>query len=235
MENNIIKALKNLDVSSLTYQEWINVGMALKAEGYDWNVWDDWSKNDSRYKPGECEKKWRTFTGSSTPITGGTIIQMAKDRGYVSFSFDGDGCLDWDSVIEYDGDGIVYEMPKCDTPVEQLTKYIKTLFKEDEYVSYCTNDVWQDKDGKWMPSKGAYDRTTKELLESLEKHPDDLGATVGDWRDECGAWIRFNPVDGKGIKNENITRFEYALVESDDLAISEQDATYRRLELPILA
>jgi len=233
MDNNIIKALKNLDVSSLTYQEWINVGMALKAEGYDWNVWDDWSKNDSRYKPGECEKKWRTFTGSSTPITGGTIIQMAKDRGYVSFSFDGDGCLDWDSVIEYDGDGIVYEMPKCDTPVEQLTKYIKTLFKEDEYVSYCTNDVWQDKDGKWMPSKGAYDRTAKELLESLEKHPDDLGATVGDWKDECGAWIRFNPVDGKGIKNENITRFEYALVESDDLAISEQDATYRRLELPI--
>ena len=84
MDNNIIKALKNLDVSSLTYQEWINVGMALKAEGYDWNVWDDWSKNDSRYKPGECEKKWRTLQGLPTHHWR-TIIQMAKDRGYVSF------------------------------------------------------------------------------------------------------------------------------------------------------
>ena len=37
-------------------------------------------------------------------------------------------------------------------------------------------------------------------------------------------WIRFNPLDGSGVKNENITRFTYALVESDDMPISEQDA-----------
>ena len=37
-------------------------------------------------------------------------------------------------------------------------------------------------------------------------------------------WIRFNPLDGLGVKNENITRFTYALVESDDMPISEQDA-----------
>ena len=233
MGNSILNALNFINVASLNYQEWINIGMALKAEGYEWTVWDEWSKNDSRYKPGECERKWKSFSGSSTPLTGGTIIQMAKNNGYIPYSLDGDGILDWDSVIEFDGDGVVYEMPKVESPVQQLITYLKILYKDDELVSYCTNDVWQDKDGKWMPSKGVSDRTAGQLIKSLEKHPEDIGATIGDWKEECGAWIRFNPVDGKGIKNENITRFEYALVESDDMPISEQDATYRRLELPI--
>ena len=233
--DNILEALKYINVADLNYQEWINVGMALKAEGYDCSVWDEWSRNDSRYKANECERKWATFAGSSNPITGGTIVQMAKTYGYTPHSFVGDGCLDWEDVIEYDGDGITYEIPKTMTPVEQLILYLETLFKPDDLVGYVTNDVWQDTEGKWMPSKGVYDRTAQELIDTLRKHPDDLGATIGDWKDECGAWIRFNPLDGLGVKNENITRFTYALVESDDMPISEQDAFYRKLELPIAA
>ena len=229
---NILEALKYINVSSLSYQEWVNVGMALKAEGYDCSVWDDWSRNDKRYKAGECERKWRSFNGSSKPITGATIVQMAKDNGYVPHSFSGDGCMEWNDVIEYDGDGVTYEIQKTLTPTEQLIAYLETLFEPNEKVGYVTNDVWQDSEGKWMPSKGVYDRTSAELISSLKKHPDDLGATIGDWKEECGAWIRFNPVDG-GVKNENITRFTYALVESDDMPISEQDAIYRKLELPI--
>lgn len=229
---NILEALKYISVSSLSYQEWVNVGMALKAEGYDCSVWDDWSRNDKRYKAGECERKWRSFNGSSKPITGATIVQMAKDNGYVPHSFAGDGCMEWNDVIEYDGDGVTYEIQKALTPTEQLITYLETLFEPNEKVGYVTNDVWQDSEGKWMPSKGVYDRTAAELISSLKKHPDDLGATIGDWKEECGAWIRFNPVDG-GVKNENIIRFTYALVESDDMPISEQDAIYRKLELPI--
>lgn len=229
---NILEALKYISVSSLSYQEWVNVGMALKAEGYDCSVWDDWSRNDKRYKAGECERKWRSFNGSSKPITGATIVQMAKDNGYVPHSFAGDGCMEWNDVIEYDGDGVTYEIQKTLTPTEQLITYLEALFEPNEKVGYVTNDVWQDSEGKWMPSKGVYDRTSAELISSLKKHPDDLGATIGDWKEECGAWIRFNPVDG-GVKNENITRFTYALVESDDMPISEQDAIYRKLELPI--
>ena len=231
--DNILEALNYINVADLNYQEWINVGMALKAEGYDCSVWDEWSRNDSRYKANECERKWATFVGSSNPITGGTIVQMAKVNGYTPHSFVGDGYLDWDDVIEYDGDGITYEIPMTMTPVEQLILCLETLFKPEDLVGYVTNDVWQDAEGKWMPSKGVYDRSALELINTLKKHPDDLGATIGDWKEECGAWIRFNPLDGTGVKNENITRFTYALVESDDMPISEQDAFYRKLELPI--
>ena len=231
--DNILEALKYIKVASLSYQEWINVGMALKNEGYPCRVWDDWSRNDSRYHAGECERKWSSFTGTGNPVTGGTIVQMAKDRGLVYFSWENDGCMEWDDVIEYDGDGTTYEVKKVEKPTEQLIKYLQTLFKDNEYVGYVSNDVWQDSEGKYMPSKGCYDRTAGELIDSLKKYPDDLGATIGDWKKECGAWIRFNPVDGKGVKNENVTRFDYALVESDDMPLSEQDALYRKFELPI--
>lgn len=229
--DNIIEALNYIDVARLSYQEWINVGMGLKSEGYDCSVWDRWSSNDSRYKSGECERKWRTFNGSSNPITGATIVQMAMDNGWSPFVVK-NGEMEWDDVIEYDGEGPVYQTNYI-KPSDQLITYLKTLFKDEEIVGYVTNDVWQDKDGRYMPSKGVYDRTAGELIEQLKKHPDDIGAVIGDWKEECGAWIRFNPVDGQGVKNENITRFTYALVESDDMPIAEQDALYRKFELPI--
>jgi RecA-family ATPase len=227
--DSILEALKRIDASNTTYEEWIQIGMALKAEGYDCSVWDDWSKNDSRYKDGECDRKWGTFKGSSIPISGGTIIKMAKDTGWEPRG----GFMDWNDTIEYDGDGLIYDPTTDLTPSEQLIKYLETLFKDNDKVAYVTSDVWQDKEGIWKPGKGYYDRTAKELIAELKKHPDDIGAVIGDWKNECGAWIRFNPVDGHGVKNENITRFNYALIESDDMPIPDQDALYRKLELPV--
>ena len=50
-----------------------------------------------------------------------------------------------------------------------------------------------------------------------------------------GAWIRFNPLDGNGVKNENVIDFRYALVESDSLAPGKQKSIMEQLELPIVA
>ena len=236
MENNLLSALKAIDVSQVTRAEWISVGMALKEEGYPCSIWDDWSRNDVRYHPGECERKWRSFRGSGTPVKGGTIVQMAKERGWTPFGED--GCMAWDDTIEYDGvtDGFSgFTPPAAWDPVGDLITYLELLFEPDDHVGYVTNDVWKDADGKWLPSKGVYDRTAAELIASLKKHPDDIGATVGDWKPEVGAWIRFNPVDGEGVKNDNVTRFRFALVESDTLPVAEQDILYRKLELPIAA
>lgn len=233
MDNNILSALKTIEVANLTREEWIKVGMALKEEGFPCSVWDDWSRNDPRYHAGECQKKWDGFNGTGKPVKGGTIIQMAKDRGWTIFG--DDGCMDWDDAIEYDGYGFSGFPQETWSPTDDLITYLETLFHPDEKVAYVTNDVWQNSDGKWVPSKGAYDRTAAELIKSLKKHPGDPGATIGDWKSEAGAWIRFNPVDGEGVKNENVTRFTYALVESDTIPIAEQDILFRKLELPIAA
>ena len=236
MDNNILSALKAIDVATLSRADWIAVGMALKEEGYPCSIWDDWSRNDKRYHPGECERKWNSFHGSGTPVKGGTIVQMAKERGWTPFGGE-DGCLNWDDAIEYDGaDGFNgFTAPDSWSPSADLITYLELLFDADDRVGYVTNDVWQDAEGKWLPSKGVYDRTAGELIASLKKHPDDLGATIGDWKPQVGAWIRFNPLDGDGVKNENITKFRFALVESDTLPVAEQDIVFRKLELPIAA
>lgn len=234
MENMLLSALSAVDVRDLTYVEWMNVGMALKQEGYTCSVWDDWSRNDQRYHPGECARKWNTFHGSGTPVTGATIVQMAKLRGWKPF--EGTGIMDWNDEISYDGrDSTV---PQTHTapevrPTAELARYISTLFRPEDHVGYVTGDVRQNEDGDWEPLRGVFSRTAGELLASLAKYPDDLGATVGDWKPHVGGWIRFNPLDGSGASDRNVTDFRYALVESDVLPIQEQIAAYQKLELPI--
>ena len=73
--------LRYIDPSSLNYQEWVNVGMALKHEGYSVYDWDRWSASDgASYHSGECIKKWESFSeDSASLVTSGTIYQMAVE------------------------------------------------------------------------------------------------------------------------------------------------------------
>ena len=133
---NVLAALDYLDVRTLDRQEWIVVGMALKEEGFDVSVWDEWSRNDSkkRYHEGECQRKWSGFNGGGAHVAGGTIVQMAKDRGWSPVNIGADGIMGWDDYIEYDGEGIAHETPW--DPCGELKKYLETLFSPEEIVGY---------------------------------------------------------------------------------------------------
>ncbi|MEK3771114.1 AAA family ATPase [Paenibacillus sp. FSL R5-0887] len=238
---DLIALLAYIDPSFLNYQEWVNVGMALKYEGYTASDWDEWSRRDGgRYHPGECFKKWTTFEGTGNPVTGATITQLAKDNGWLPRSAN-DRELDWDDEIA-GGDYVVIDKnwiegkeihePSDWNPVQQLTTYLSALFEASENVGYVT-DTWQNDEGKYLPTKGASDRTAGELIQLLNQCGGDIGSVIGDYDPAAGAWIRFNPLDGKGVKNENVTEFRYALVESDTMDIEKQNAVMRELELPI--
>ena len=239
---NLTEILEYIDPSTCSYQEWINVGMALKHEGYTVSDWDMWSMKDvNRYHSGKCAKKWATFQGSSAPVTAGTIIQMAKENGYHYENVSAE--LDWDSEIGSKDELVVVDrnwlerseihIPEQWNPTEQIITYLETLFEPDENVGYVT-ESWEH-DGKFLPSKGCYDRTAGQLIKELYQCKGDIGSVLGDYNSEVGAWIRFNPLDGKGVKNENVTEFRYALVESDTMDISAQKAIITELELPVAA
>ena len=237
--NDIKQVLNYIDPAILDYQEWVNVGMALKHEGYGVDVWDEWSRADKRYHPGECQKKWESFNGASSPVTAGTLVQMAKERGMKTFEHKE---LSWDDEINYEselnlstGEGLPFSEPENWNPVNEMITYLETLFDSSDNVGYVTETYEKDDNGKikYLPTKGSCDRTAGELIELLNRCNGDVGSVFGDYKPEAGAWIRFNPLDGKGVKNENVTDFRYALVESDCMPVEEQNALIRELELPV--
>ena len=236
---DLTEVLNYIDPAGCTYAEWLNVGMALKEEGYDCSVWEDWSRRESRYRKGECQKKWNTFLGNGNPVTGGTIIEMAKQNGWVpSYGHE----LDWGDSIGGDDQRVLdpawvedqeFQEPTDEewSPVNDLIKYLETLFSSEEQVGYVTS-VWE-RDGGYFPTKGNWDRTAGELIDALNKCKGDIGAVMGDIEPQAGAWIRFNPLDGTGVRNDNVTDFRYALVESDSMDLAKQNALIRELELPV--
>ena len=80
--NNIISALNYLNCADLDHASWIAVGMALKTEGYDVGVWDEWSAKDSaRYHPGECARRWNSFRmGGGVGLTNGAKYRIVTER-----------------------------------------------------------------------------------------------------------------------------------------------------------
>lgn len=243
MENNLLKILTFINPADCDYQEWVNVGMALKHEGYTASDWDNWSRSDvARYHPGDCEKKWQSFNGSAAPVTAGTIVQMAKDRGYTPKEFKS---FDWDSEISFEegsfvsssNEGIPFHEPAIWNPVSEITRFLELLFDSTENIGYVTSTYEKTEDNgsvKFLPTKGNWDRTAGELIESLNRCNGDIGAVLGDYNEKAGAWVRINPLDGHGVADANVTDYRYVLVESDSLPLERQNALIRELELPIV-
>ena len=67
------------------YKTWIDTGMALKShnENTGLQTWVDWSAQGTKFKPGECEKKWATFPDNGE-IGIGTLFHHAKNAGYTN-------------------------------------------------------------------------------------------------------------------------------------------------------
>lgn len=240
---NLGEVLAGVDAAACTYEEWYKIGAALKHEGYPCSTWDTWSASDpKRYRAGECERKWETFQGTNSPVTGGTLVAIARGQGWSPAQLAGHE-ISWDAMIgagerevivdpAWVEDDDVPEPGEWD-PAKQLAAYLECLFEAGENVGYVAQ-AWE-RDGRYLPKKGNWDRTCGELLEALGRCEGDIGRVIGDVDERAGAWIRFNPLDGGGCKNENVTDYRYALVESDVESIGKQHAIYRQLEMPIAA
>lgn len=243
--------LEYIDPSQCSYDEWLNVGLALHQEGYPMFIWEEWSADDGeRFHEGECAAKWESFgryTGKL--VTGATITQMAKENGWTSkHKFENNEALSFDSMVlattpeQYqvvDKNWIEesdVHIPKS-YPLEQrkqdIVTYLTTLFEPEEYVGYVVN-TFALPDGKQSPTMGNYSRTVQQILDGINGTTQ-LENVFGTFNKEMGAWIRFNPIDGKGVKNDNVTAFRYMLLESDNMSLGKQKAILEQLELPIAA
>ncbi len=234
------QALEFIDPATLGYQEWLEVGMALHESGLPCELWDSWSKRDpGRYHEGECARKWEGFGSGDGRVTGATVARMARDRGWVPEREGPGTALAWDG--EVDVSGIVdpawvepEEIPDGPSdPVRELSAYLSALFGAEEVVGYVCESL--ERDGRHIPAnKGTYTRTCGELLRDLERYGS-IERALGSYDPAAGAWVRFNPLNGQGVRNSDVADFRYALVESDSLPKDRQLALVRALELPCAA
>lgn len=241
--DELLEALDYVPAEHYEYQDWLDVGMALKVGGADWTDWDRWSQKDpvvNRYDPGACEAKWYSF--DTDEVTPKTIFKWAMDGGWrrQRMSSAAVRALDWEdeitSPVQLDTVGEVHiSEPEKWNPFEQIRTYIKALFRADEYVAYNLTLRHDEERDKWTPAdSGVYTRTAGEILDSLDKYEQsgDLDSAMGTV-DPHGAYVRFNPVDGKGVNDKNITRYTYTLIESDSMAVEQQLYMMHALKLPI--
>lgn len=241
-EDDIKEALDFVSPSALTYEEWLMVGMGLKEAGLPVAVWEQWSARDGgRYHKGECIKKWESFHGSSKPVTQSSIFQLAYEHGW---SGPAGHALDWgdELTVGPQQPALVdprwveeqeLHLPDTWEPAQQLKRYLQALFEPDEYVAYVTESFMAA--DRRRPAKGCWDRTAGQLIEELDACGGDVGKVMGDCDPEIGAWICFNPVDGTGRKDANVTSYRYALVECDNMEPGKQLAAIHQMELPCAA
>ena len=243
MENNtdLLELLQYIDPASLSYQEWINVGMALKEEGFDVEDWMHWSETDStRYDSVTCITKWESFKRHD--VTGGTIVQMARDRGWSpepklkvimtgtdkyrkTFSWEG---ITADDTIK------TFSEPSSWNPTKDLIKYLEVMFDPGDTIGYTMTSSVNSK-GKYIPlGEGSYTNNVGQLIDMLNEG-EPIEKVFGSYDKKGGAWIRINPLDGKGIKDKNVVAWNNLLIECDTMSVEDQIDKLEQIQIPIKA
>ena len=232
---NNIRELLNY-ISPDDYDTWMKVGAALKHEGESIDVYREWSMQSSKYKEGDCEKKWKSFNeATSAIVTGGTIYQMAVEGGYRPEKGE---ALDihnlWLDEAIIDTAFVSPEsVPKPGKDYDakgDMLEYLTELFEPDDYVGVCTS-FWKDEDGKWKPTGRGQNRTAGDIINKLKRGS--IKLALGSINEESGVYVRFNPLDGQGESNRNVTRRNYCLIESDTDSVEKQYSLLKEMTLPI--
>lgn len=253
MDEQLQSALAAIDPAALNYEEWCQVGMALKHEGVPCHVWAEWSMTDSaRFHDGECERKWSGFDDDGEIVTAGTIFHIAKSYGYQPHYVKEDKAIGWNDVIPAEEGRIIdpnwlegnrkVEEPddKAWNQNQDLIAYLEALFSPDDWVSYCTKSHEKTENGKskFVPSFSGNYKTCAELVHELKTMTDDVAWAVGDYDKEAGGWIRFNPFKEAGetkATDANVADFRYTLIESDSIPVNQQLEIIEKLNLPVAA
>jgi phage/plasmid-associated DNA primase len=90
---------KNPEVAD-DYDIWITVGQSLHSLDESLlDAWDEWSKQSEKYKEGECQKRWISFSkGGGRKL--GTLLHVAKENGWERSQDDKALPVD-DDLVEY--------------------------------------------------------------------------------------------------------------------------------------
>lgn len=114
--------LEKLHISrSNDYSFWMMCGLALKGDGYDFELWDNFSKRSDKYQDGETYYMWYKHLNTNQ-LTTSTLMYWLKT----------------DSREEFNKLVIANKLKDCDTSLD-LTN--DKVFNNDTMVKYLKQDV----------------------------------------------------------------------------------------------
>lgn len=248
---DLLEALRSIP-PDVHYDEYLAVGQALHHEGYSVEVWRDWTSGctyaDHAKRMKDIDYKWKSFGNNpGNPVTGGTIVKLAKDYGWSPEGSKEYDVLPWDVMFHGDEDeppivdaSSISEHDERVTPmfaagheVEELEAYLRALFDEDDVIRYVL-DATEGDNGRMQPGVGVYKRKAGDLLKLIKKAKS-LEDVVGTLDESVGAYICINPLDGDYIGNKNVTSYRHALVESDEMERGKFAAIVKQLNFPVVA
>lgn len=207
----------------------------------------DWAATSDKFDPVEFDTKWKSLNGQNggAPCTMATITHLAKMSG-MTFGGSNETFRHNDVVtvppelysgIDYTNGG--------DMPVSEQKRQILAmlaLYDDTDKINIVTSYI--NRNGKYFPSGNGKTRTVAEWKDYINTNiaagrpplnndidPDDP-EHAGEPYNMGGVWIRINPLDGNGIKNNNVAAFKYALIESDVMDKKTQLDTIKKLGLP---
>ena len=143
------------------YDQWLKIGMAAHSAGDSLLAdWEDLSQKNSKYKPGECSKKWDSFKRSGISL--GTLQKFAKEDG-------------WTPPPRVFPDSVVPVQEEQTTPIpsklEQLTsqELISFLRNSKQEIRFNTFSHSIEMDGKVIKNIELFYLTLAELNYKVEK------------------------------------------------------------------
>jgi len=161
-ERLVRTALAHVD-PDCSYEEWLTIGMALKATTnpeLGLAIWDEWSsgalwKEESvKYESGACEGKWRGFRKEDIRL--GSLFYLAEEYGYEGHGFAGAGMDegDWDEDVDD-------ELPDADTeegepPQKQSAFVLLGSYEPEEPKWTIERFIMQDTPNVLYGSPGTY-------------------------------------------------------------------------------
>lgn len=245
------------------YETWLKVGMALNHEGYPVEVWEEWSRNSSKFKEGDCYSKWDSFRENTDhPVTGATITYLARQAGWRPSDAEP---LPWtyeEGANEFakSKSTISVRKPRDEyIPVKiraehalaepgsgwnatgDALTYLRALYRPDDILNVNFAAAWDNEKKKWRPAGSGVNLKAGKIMEMLEQEAEhgvnafDPARISTGYNPAAGGWCCINPTDGSGRKGANIADYRYTLIEADDMPLDAQRERLEALNLPIAA
>ena len=201
------------------YHLWVNVSIGYKAAGGDVETYLRWCALDPDKFDERVARRLFESVDANGAISARTLYWYAMQNGWHD---------DHGSTVR-----VSHSTPEPLvglSPQEQTVAQIAALFEPGEIVNVCMAAAWNEKHQKWQPAGYGTSYERDKLIGLVQN---DYDGFLDGFEPKAGAWLCCNPLDGMRRKNECVTAWRHALIESDELPVDDQVNIMLDLGLPI--